>query len=167
MRYFSANNQIFGYDETVESQLPYIDAAIERGDTEITGSWPPPPSSDEHLAIALAAINHAAQQAGDAVSASYPQFEIDSWQDQEREARAWLLDSNALTPTLSGIASARGLTMVDLCQRVIVKADAFRPYIAAIIGQRQALEDALDAAITPAEIEAIITQARNPSTWML
>jgi hypothetical protein len=37
------NEVVYGYDETEESQLPYIEKAIENGWEDITGSWPPPP----------------------------------------------------------------------------------------------------------------------------
>jgi hypothetical protein len=37
-------NKVYGYDETEESQLPYIQKAINNGWENITGSYPPPPS---------------------------------------------------------------------------------------------------------------------------
>lgn len=36
-------NEVYGYDETEESQLPYIQKAINNGWENITGSYPLPP----------------------------------------------------------------------------------------------------------------------------
>jgi hypothetical protein len=42
MRYFrDTSNKVHGYDETIPSQLPYMQKAIDAGWLEITGSWPP------------------------------------------------------------------------------------------------------------------------------
>ena len=53
-----ADNVVYGYDEMEESQLPYIQQAIENGWEDITGSWPPPdvPSSEENKATASALL---------------------------------------------------------------------------------------------------------------
>lgn len=93
----------------------------------------------------LAAINLTAEKAVAAITDKYPPFEINTFDAQEREARAWLLDNNMATPTLSIIALGRGIAMADLVSRVIEKADLFRPFVASVIARRQALEDQLDA----------------------
>jgi hypothetical protein len=42
MRYFKdPSNKVFGYDQNVPSQLPYIQKAIDAKWQEVTGSWPP------------------------------------------------------------------------------------------------------------------------------
>lgn len=48
------DNVVYGYDETEESQLPYIEKAIENGWEDITGSWPLPdvPTAEENKATA-------------------------------------------------------------------------------------------------------------------
>ena len=45
MRYFKnpTSGKVHGYEETVPSQLPYMDIAIADNWVEVTGSWPPPP----------------------------------------------------------------------------------------------------------------------------
>ena len=45
MRHFKnpTSGKVHGYDETVPSQLPYMDIAIKDNWTEVTGNWPPPP----------------------------------------------------------------------------------------------------------------------------
>ena len=49
MRYFkNPNNEVFGYDA---DQQELIDEALAEGWTEITGSWPPPPSPEDLLSL--------------------------------------------------------------------------------------------------------------------
>jgi uncharacterized protein (UPF0297 family) len=41
MRYFKdQTNEVYGYDQSEPTQLPYIEEAINKGWTEITGSFP-------------------------------------------------------------------------------------------------------------------------------
>lgn len=43
MRYFKTeNNQIFAYDESDDSQHPYMQDAIDKGYEEVTATWTPP-----------------------------------------------------------------------------------------------------------------------------
>ena len=103
----------------------------------------------------LAEINRASEAALADLRRQYPQFEIDTWRDQETEARAWKADNTADTPTLSGIAEERGIALVDLVDRVIANADAYRPQVTAVIGKRQRLEDDLNAALKAGDRAAI------------
>lgn len=45
MKYYKneVSNEVFGYDELDETQLPYMQKAIDAGYTDITDSWPPAP----------------------------------------------------------------------------------------------------------------------------
>ena len=76
------------------------------------------------------------------------------------EAQAYMADDTAAVPLLSALASARGIELADLVQRVIAKSNAFTQLSGYIIGQRQALEDRLDACTTTAEVEAIEVNIR-------
>ena len=115
------------------------------GNGEPVASDPPPPPPAALKASKLRAVNKAAEAAVSTITDSYPQFEIDTFDAQEHEARAWLLNNATVTPTLSIIAAGRGITIADLTARVIAKADLFRPFVASIIAKRQALEDQLSA----------------------
>lgn len=69
MRYFKdTKNDVYGYDETLDSQLPYIQDAVSAGWQEITGSWPPPESETQLQkrleAVVGSAINEGAAQWG-------------------------------------------------------------------------------------------------------
>ena len=53
MIYFRNGADVHGYDETVETDVPYIDAAIAAGWTDVTTTWPPaPPAPTEAQIIA-------------------------------------------------------------------------------------------------------------------
>jgi hypothetical protein len=76
MRYFkNLEGVVSGFDETNPSQLPYMQKAIDAGDIEITGSWPPATTQSQTQTVLSAsltsAINDGAQQWGydDIVSA--------------------------------------------------------------------------------------------------
>lgn len=101
-------------------------------------------------------ISTEAQQQANAYMAQYPEFERLTWDAQEREARAFLADDLTDTPTLSPIAQARGLSVVELAERVVNKADTFRAAAAQLAGTRQALEDQIMAAETIEQVRAVI-----------
>ncbi|WP_245944690.1 hypothetical protein [Crenobacter cavernae] len=93
----------------------------------------------------LAAINARATELLATLSAGYPDGEVQSWAQQTREAEALATDPNAATPLLTAIAAARGLVVADLAGRVRAKVQSYAVASGQIIGQRQALEDALAA----------------------
>lgn len=114
-----------------------------------------PPTIANVATRKLAEINAASNQPLAGIRREYPQFEIDTWPDQEAEARAWIADNSAVTPTLSGIAAERGVTVAELVPKVIEKADLYRPTATAVIGKRQRLEDAIKAAEKAGDREAL------------
>ena len=115
----------------------------------------PPLSVADAKARALAAINAGCEQAIAAISADYPASEVLSWPKQEAEARAYTADPGAPTPLLDALAAARSVGKAELAGRVIAKANAYAAYSGALIGRRQALEDALDALPADAAAEQI------------
>ena len=126
----------------------------------------PVPTPDELLAQAkadkLAEINAVCQSTLEALTLTYPERELTTFDKQESEARAYLADPTASTPLLSALAAARGIELADLVGRVIAKADAFTIASGFIIGQRQALEDRLDAAQTVDDVQAVIVSISMP-----
>ena len=106
-------------------------------------------------AAKLSEINTECQRVLESLTPTYPERELTTFDKQESEARAYLADATASTPLLSALAAARGIELADLVQRVIAKADAFAVASGSIIGQRQALEDRLDAAQTVDGVQSI------------
>ncbi len=99
----------------------------------------------ELAARQLAAVNAGAAQALAQLSAAYPDGEVQSWAQQTREAEALAADPQAPAPLLTAIATARGLSVAELASRVLAKVQAYAMASGAVIGQRQALEDAINA----------------------
>ena len=123
---------------------------------------PPVPTLEEAKAAKLAEINAAADRALSKLTATYPDREIATFDKQEAEARAYAADPTAATPLLSALSQARGMELPELVRRVIAKADAFAVASGSIIGQRQALEDRLNACATLEEVEALTVAITMP-----
>lgn len=117
---------------------------------------------DDLRAAKLSEINAAADRAIGTLTATYPDREISTFDKQESEARAYAADATASTPLLSALAEARGIPLSDLVERVLAKADAFAVASGSIIGQRQALEDRLDACTTREEVQGITVNISMP-----
>ena len=74
------------------------------------------------------------------LTSSIPTSEISTWTKQESEARAYLLDSNALTPLIDAICLARDCDKSYLIGKIIEKADAYAIAVGTLTGIRQKLE---------------------------
>ena len=84
-----------------------------------------------------------------------PQFEKDTWERQEAEAKAWATDHNAATPMLDVIAKLGGDDREALIRGVLKKSQLYSPLTAAVIGQRRAYAKQINAAQTIDELDAI------------
>lgn len=135
------------HPECVTEEQPYV---------------PPVPTLDEAKAAKLSEINAAADRTLATLTATYPNREISTFDKQESEARAYAADPTASTPLLSALAQARGISLPELVERVLAKADAFAVASGSIIGQRQALEDRLDACTTLEEVQGITVSITMP-----
>ena len=74
------------------------------------------------------------------LTSSVPTSEISTWTKQESEARAYLLDSNALTPFIDAICLTRDCDKSYLVGKIIEKADAYAIAVGTLTGIRQKLE---------------------------
>ena len=135
------------HPECVTQEQPYV---------------PPVPTLEEVKAAKLSEINAAADRAIGTLTVTYPDREISTFDKQESEACAYAADPTASTPLLSALAQARGIPLPDLVERVLAKADAFAVASGSIIGQRQALEDRLDACTTLEEVQGITVNISMP-----
>ncbi|HBS18785.1 MAG TPA: hypothetical protein DD835_13360 [Halomonas sp.] len=118
----------------------------------------PVPTLDTLAARKRVEIDSSAARSVASIRSLYPDFERETWGDQEDEARAWTADNTAPTPTLTGIAEARGVTVEYLAPKVIQKADQYRALATSVAGKRQRLEDDIAAALAAedrAGLEAI------------
>jgi len=85
----------------------------------------------------------------------YPSAERESWGVQEAESNALLLDPNAATPMLTGLAMANITTVDAVAGKVRANAVAFKTSSSALIGNRQARVRAITLATTLAEVLAV------------
>lgn len=109
--------------------------------------------SDERLADNLTRLAEEKRQAAlasadEAVAAYMAMFsdvERATWPTQQAEVNAYLADNKAPTPTLDGLAQARGVAREEMLQKAIAKVKAFEPLSVAIVGRQQSYEDAIKA----------------------
>ncbi|GEM_PF-955986 len=81
------------------------------------------------------------------VGSEYSESERAGWDQQFDEAQRYQNDNSADVPMLKGIATARGVTVAYLVERVIEKRDEWVAAYTAVIGARQAYQDTLDTAV--------------------
>lgn len=145
---------VFAYDDEQVEQ-GYANDKIAMTPAEVEAHLNPPKSLPDLKSEKLKLINDAADSSLSTILSTYPGYEVVSWDKQENEARTYLLDDTAPVPLLLGIATARGIPLSVLVDKVIEKADAFATLSGAIFGKRQALEAAVNAATTVAEVDAV------------
>ena len=89
-------------------------------------------------------IHERAEAERTVIAPNYPQHEIDTWDQQLREATVFTADAQAVVPLLSAMAAARGWSVSQLAARVMQKAAEFAVAGGEVLGTQQALEDSLD-----------------------
>lgn len=117
--------------------------------------WPPEKSAK------FTEIDADFESAVSALTAGWPQHEIQTWSKQEAEARALAVNPSAPTPMLSTIAATRGLNVSELAQRVIRDADAFTNASAYYVGLRHKARQRVQALPDSGQIE------RLPELWAI
>ena len=114
-----------------------------------------PPTFDEAKTAKLAEINAACDSILNAATASYPASEVLTFDQQTKEAELYQADNTASIPLLSALSASRNIPLPELAQRVLAKHHAFSVLSGVVIGQRQALEDALETCTTVEQINAL------------
>lgn len=112
-------------------------------------------------AAKFAEIDADFEAAVSALTAGWPQHEIQTWSKQESEAREFTLNNATPTPMLATIAATRGLTVSELAQRVIRDADAFTNASAYYVGLRHKARQRVQAMPDSGDIN------RLPELWAI
>ena len=73
------------------------------------------------------------------LTSEYTEAEVNSWSKQESEAR------KGGGPMTEAIASARGISLFDLCNKILSKADSYAARSGTLIGTKQLLEECIKA----------------------
>lgn len=148
----------------VENYEKYTEAALwcnaNKAMIEDKGDWYevvalPEQTLEEAKSAKLAEINGAYHSILKTAVKAYPDTEVMTFDQQVREAQAYLADPSSTVSLLASLASARGIELADLAARVMAKHQAFSVLSGAVIGQRQALEDQLDAFSSLEEVNAL------------
>ena len=79
-------------------------------------------------------------------------YEVETWAVQTAEYSAWAANNTVPTPYVSALAAARGMTLADLMAKIGAKVAG----LASIQGMQHALEAAVNAATTQAELDAVV-----------
>lgn len=110
---------------------------------------------DVARAAAKARLIKQSQVAANTLTYDYPEFEMQTWAMQEREALAWQSNNAALTPSVDIIAAQRGIDRVIILPRILAHAEAKLNTASKLAGERQRLEDIIDNSTDLAVIEGI------------
>ncbi len=85
----------------------------------------------------------------------YGEMERTTWPTQSVEAKALVAAEDAPAPLVRMMAAQRGMDAVDLAHRIIANEAQWIGIAGYVIGQRQAYQDRLDAAVADDDIEAV------------
>ena len=159
-----------GYKPYVEedvdsSRLDACDLGFEYQETDagIRKVWIYTPNIQKAKTTKLSEINAACDEILNTAVNTYPQTEVLTFDQQATEADKYLSTGDeADAPLLAALAAGRGITLDELVQRVKAKTTAFTALSGSIIGQRQALEDQLDACETVEEVRLISVDFNLP-----
>ena len=139
-------------------QGTWVEGAASVGDTYENGMFirkPPAVSLETLKSLKHAEINAALENAAQTLVGDYPQAERDTWRIQQAELERWQDDPNAITPWVSLMAGARGISRDDLMVAIADNVQAFYAASAVLVGVRQRLRDEVDAAATADDVQAI------------
>lgn len=142
------------YDQAINGMMNGMVVTIRGGfrlvaPSEAPSPEAPEPTFEELRAGKMAEIDAAFGVAANDLTAGYPDAERLTWPIQEREARAWEVDSDAPTPFLDGLAANRGISADQMRRLTLAQVDTFMFASQALVGKRQRLRDevyAIDAA---------------------
>lgn len=119
----------------------------------------PTPTIEEARAAKIAEINAGYDSVMGYVQSGYPDREVLSWERQASQARAYrddpALDIATRAAFVAALAKTKGLTLEEMCRRILRNAESWEPVAAMLTGQRQLMEEAAWAAETTEQVSAI------------
>lgn len=141
------------YNKWTEQMLPNGEPVLNKDKSGYTQQFKVVALDEDALQNNLATLAkqkaNEARAAADAATAPYmaefSDVEKQTWAKQQAEVAAYLADDTAATPTLDGLAQARGIGRDLMLEKAIAKVTAFEPLSVAIVGKQQAYEDAIKA----------------------
>lgn len=107
-------------------------------------------------ALKLIEVNEKFEARLNTLVSKYPSLEISTFSQQKEEAISYLKDKDSSKcPMLSMLAQHRGIELEDLCNRVMNKTNIFAAVSGTLMGQRQKMEDMIDASTSQEELNKI------------
>ena len=120
---------------------------------------PQPPTLEQARAAKIAEINAGYDSVMGYVQSGYPDREVLSWERQASQARAYrddpALDIATRAAFVAALAKTKGLTLEEMCSRILRNTESWEPVAAMLTGQRQLMEEAAWAAETVEQVRAI------------
>lgn len=95
--------------------------------------------------VELAQNDRAFAARSKALREKYSDAEVASWDQQRTEAAAYIVDDASTTPLLSAIAAGRGITVLELTQKVITNASEYDAAFGSLLGKYQKNRELLTA----------------------
>lgn len=144
-----STDAVHAFDEGAQVSLSDFSPLSEQ---EAEAIWNPTKALGELAAIALAAVNAQYVKLMSAVANPYPLHERESWPIQLQEANLLLsysgtelpIPEDLKTPWIDQCAHQRGMTRMELAQRIVSKDTAYRTVSGFLSGVRQWHEDRID-----------------------
>lgn len=144
----------------------HIAARADSGDEDRRGRWVLPVRSIQELAVtAMTEVNAEYINRMSALASPYPLHERESWPIQLAEAQTVLvypggeLPDGVTSPWIDQCAHQRGLSRLELAQRIVAKDTAYRTVSGFLSGVRQWHEDCIDLLLQKGEESRYALQA--------
>ena len=85
-------------------------------------------------------------------------LEASTWPTQLAEAQAFQIDNSASTPTLTALAEARGITILEMVAKVITATNNYNAQVASMLASKQIVEAEIKSCQTIADLNILIHQ---------
>lgn len=132
-------------------------------DEEVEAYLHPAKALDAVAAAAMAEVNAEYIRRMGNIADAYPQSERESWPIQLAEAKDLMtVGDHAVTPWMDQCAVQRGLTRMELAQRIVAKDAAYRHVSGFFSGVRQWHEDSISLLLADGEVARGELEAYNP-----
>jgi hypothetical protein len=115
------------------------------------------PTIAEIRAQASAAMLQRIEQFTAQFTAKYPSAEVASWGTQAAEANAVIAGGKSVI--IAAFAATRGVTELEMAHSIVAKSTAYMTIIGKVAGLRDATFDAIEAAETPEQVQAVLDGA--------
>jgi hypothetical protein len=83
-------------------------------------------------------------------------LEVATWATQLLEAQQFIIDPTSPTPSLNTLATARGLTVAELSQRIVAASDNYTQQTIALLANKQIVQDEIYACNTITDANVLL-----------